>query len=83
MVELSSETSHRAFNDSTDGRAMLYRSEIDNCGPEISPLRHFSAGGRPYRRSAHTHVFVLAKVVPFGEIVANPSDLKHVVELLG
>ena len=25
----------------------------------------------------------LAKVVPFGEIVANPSDLKHVVELLG
>ena len=23
------------------------------------------------------------KVVPFGEIVINPSDLKHVVELLG
>ena len=22
-------------------------------------------------------------MVPFGEIVANPSDLKHVVELLG
>ena len=56
MVELSSETSHRAFNDSTDGRAMLYRSEIDNCGPEISPLRHFSAGGRPYRRGTRTHV---------------------------
>ena len=25
----------------------------------------------------------LVKVVPFGEIVANPSDLKHVVKLLG
>ena len=25
----------------------------------------------------------LAKVVPFDEIVANPSDLKHVVKLLG
>ena len=23
------------------------------------------------------------KLVPFGEIVINPSDLKHVVELLG
>ena len=83
MVELTSETSHGAANGSIDGRPMLYISEIDNHGAEISPLCHFSAGGRPYRRSAHTHVFLPAKVVPFGEIVANPSDLKHVVELLG
>ena len=85
MVELSSETSHRPFNDSTDGRSMLYRSEIDNCGPEISPLRHFSAGGRPYRRGPARCLYPCfsAKSVPFDEIVANPSDLKHVGKLLG
>jgi len=57
MVELSSKTCHSAFYSSIDGHAMLYRSEIDNYGAEISPLCHFSAGGRPYRRSAHTHDF--------------------------
>ena len=30
MVELSSETSHSALTNITDGRAMLYRSEIDS-----------------------------------------------------
>ena len=45
MVESSSETSHSASNDSMYGRAMLYRSEIDDHGAEISPVCHFSAGG--------------------------------------
>ena len=57
MVELSSKTCHMAFDNSIDGHAVLYRSEIDNYGAEISPLCHFSAGGRPYRRGAHIHVF--------------------------
>ena len=43
MVELSSETSHSALINITDGRAMLYISEIDSCAAEISPLCHFSA----------------------------------------
>ena len=49
MVELSSETSHSAFNGTTDGRAVLYRSEIDDDGAEISPLYHFSHIGRSAR----------------------------------
>ena len=43
IVELSSDTSHSASNDSNNGRTMLYRSEIDNHGTDISPLCHFSA----------------------------------------
>ena len=82
MVELSYETSHSASNDSNDGRAMLYRSEIDNHGAEISPLCHFSAAIPPYRRACPYPCF-LVKVVPFDEIFINPSNLKHVVKLLG
>ena len=58
---------------------MLYRSKIDPDGAEISHLYHFQccyATPRSYLRH-------LAKSVPFDEIVANPSDLKHVVELMG
>ena len=82
MVDLTSETSLKASNDSTYGRTMLCRSEIDNHEAEISPLCPLSAGGR-------IHVFwrpypcFLAKVVPFDEIFINPSDLKHVGKLLG
>ena len=35
MVELSCETSHGAFNNTTDGRAMLYISEIDGHGEKL------------------------------------------------
>ena len=35
IVELSSETSHSAFNTTIDGRAMLYRPEIDDDGEEL------------------------------------------------
>ena len=45
VVELSSETSHSAFNSTADGRAMLHRPEIDDDGAEILPLGHFSASG--------------------------------------
>ena len=57
MVELTFETSHSALNDSNNGRTMLYRSEIDNHGAEISPLRHFSADNRRTAERAHIHVF--------------------------
>ena len=52
MVELSSETSHRAFNSTIDGRATLYRPEIDHDGAQISPLGHFSTGGGGVRYRA-------------------------------
>ena len=35
MVELSSETSHGAFNNTADGQAMLYKSEIDGHGEKL------------------------------------------------
>ena len=49
MVELSSETSHSAYNSTIDGRAMLYRTEIDHDGAQISPLGHFSVGASDWR----------------------------------
>ena len=82
MVGVSYETSHCASNGSNDGLEMRYRSEIDNHGAEISPLCHFSAAIPPYRRACPYPCF-LVKVVPFDEIFINPSDLKHVVKLLG
>ena len=57
---------------------MPQRFEIHDHGAEVSPLYHFSAGGR---RGAK--LTIPLEVVPFYENVANPSDLKHVVELLG
>ena len=57
VIELSSETSRGASNDSNSGRTMLYRSKIDNHGAEISPSCHFSAGSRRTAARAHTHVF--------------------------
>ena len=35
MVESSFETSHSAFNSTIDGRAMLYRPQIDDDGEEL------------------------------------------------
>ena len=81
MVELSSETSHSAFNNTATVRPVLERSEIDNDGAEISPLGHFGAGGYPYRRVCQ-YPCPMVKMVPFDKIVANPGDLKHVMELL-
>ena len=82
MVELSSETSHSAFNSTIDGRAMLYGPQIDDDGAEISPFEPFQC-----RMAALTaqcwYPCPQAKSVPFDEIVINPSDLKHVVKLLG
>ena len=81
MIELSSETSRGASNDSNSGRTMLYRPEIDNHGAEISPLCHFSAGSRRTGPRVPKPMFS-------GESGAvrrdrcHPSDLKHVVELL-
>ena len=54
IIELSYETSHSAYNSTIDGRAMLYRTEIDHDGAQISPLGHFSAGWPPSPPSAGT-----------------------------
>ena len=35
MVELSSDTSHSAFNSTINGRTMLSRPEIDDNGEEL------------------------------------------------
>ena len=58
---------------------MPYISKIDHDGAQLSLSYRFSAVGGG-RTDAH---LVRWKVVPFDEIVANPSDLKHVVKLLG
>ena len=78
MVDFGSVKQPTAASSITDGRAMLYRSKIYHDGAEISHLYQFQCCRtyRAYLRSS-------AKSVPFDEIVANPSDLKHVVELLG
>ena len=57
MVELTSETSHSALNDSTDGRAMLYRSQIDGYGAQISYFHHFRLlPGTDRRTRTHAHM---------------------------
>ena len=64
-----------AVNNNDDGRAVLYRSEIDHGIAEISISYHFGAVGQ---RSCHVDLDRW-KVVPRGEIFINPSDPKHVV----
>ena len=43
-VEFGSAKHHTAVNITTDGRALLFRSEIGGGGAGISPRFHFSAG---------------------------------------
>ena len=64
-----------AVNNNDDGRAVLYRSEIDHDIAEISLLYHFGAVGR----GRTVPIWSVGKVVPRGEIFINPSDPKHVV----
>ena len=68
-----------AVNNNDDGRAVLYRSEIDHDIAEISLLYHFGAVGR----GRTVPIWSVGKVVPRDEIFINPSDSKHVMELLG
>ena len=60
---------------------MLHNSQIDHDGAQISHLYRFSALTLvpPH---AHPRPSVTGEMAPFDEIVANPSDLKHVGELL-
>ena len=64
-----------AVNNNDDGRAVLYRSEIDHDIAEISLLYHFGAVGR----GRTVPIWSVGKVVPRDEIFINPSDPKHVV----
>jgi len=56
MVEFGSVTQYTAVNITTDGRAVLFRSEIDDGGAEMSPRCHFSAESCPRRQPACTNV---------------------------
>ena len=67
------------IDDYPDACAVLYRSKIDHDDAEISLLYHFSAVSHGFVRADSDRW----KVVPFGEIFINPSDPKHVMELLG
>ena len=58
---------------------MLYRSKIDHDDAEVSLVYHFSAVCRGHAMRDLDRW----KVVPRGEIFINPSDPKHVMELLG
>ena len=81
-VDFGSIKHHIAVVITTDGRAVLFRSEIDDGGAEISPRCHI----KPYQsclRPPYPCPCSLSKVVLFGEIEVNPSDLKHVTELVG
>ena len=78
-VDLGSVKHHTAAVDYDNGSAVLYRSQIDDVDAEISHYYHLRGGGGGRTHAQNTSW----KVVPFDEIVANPSDPKHVVKLLG
>ena len=78
IVESSSETSHRAFNSSNNGRTVLYRSQIDDLDAEISHYYHLRGGGGGRTHAQNTSW----KVVPFGEISVYRSDPRHVAKLM-
>ena len=81
-VNFGSVKQHTAVNTTTDGCAVLFRSEIGDCGAEIPPRCHIE----PYQcclRPPCPHLCSSVKVVLFGEIEVNPSDVRHVMKLLG
>ena len=74
-IDFGSVKHRTAVNNNDDGRAVLYRSEIDHDIAEISLLYHFGAVGR----GRTVPIWSVGKVVPRDEIFINPSDPKHVV----
>ena len=60
-----------------EGCAVLYRPVIGDGGAEVSDMYHI---GPTYGMAAAViwAIYAWYKVVPFGEIEANPSDPKHV-----
>ena len=66
----------------TDGCAVRFKSEVDDAGAEIAPRCHI----KPYQRCPrplYPYLCSLVEVVLFGEIEVNPSDIKHVMKLVG
>ena len=59
------------------GYTVLYRPVIGDGGAEVSDMYHI---GPTYGMAAAViwAIYAWYKVVPFGEIEANPSDPKHV-----
>ena len=78
MVDFGSIKQFIAVNDNIDGREVPQRSKIEHDGAEVSLFNHFQCWW-PW---SYLPLRSVEKAAPFDEIVANPSDLKHVVELL-
>ena len=62
---------------------MLFRSEIDDAGAEIPPRCHIKPHQCSLPAATVPYPCSLVKVVLFGEIEVNPSDVKHVMKLMG
>ena len=77
MAKLSSEACWSIVSIQPEGRAVLYRPVIGDGGAEVSDMYHI---GPTYGMAAAViwAEYTWYKVVPFGEIEANPSDPKHV-----
>ena len=77
MAELSSEACWSIVIIQPEGCAVLYRPVIGDGGAEVSNMYHI---GPTYTMAAAViwAEYAWYKVVPFGEIEANPSDPKHV-----
>ena len=81
FVESSSVTCYRAVGNSVGGRKVLYRTRIHVDAAQISYKCCF--GGIGHRgKYCYLPVCMLYFLVSWGEIVVNPSDVKHVMELL-
>ena len=77
-VELRSVKHHTAVVDYDKGSVVLYRSQFDDAGAEISHHYYFSDGG-----GGRTHAqYTSWKVVPFDEISVYRSDPRHVTKLM-
>ena len=78
MVDFGSIKQLIAVDDNIDGYEVPQRSKIDYDGTEVTLFNHFQC----WWPRSYLPIKSVEKVVPFDEIVANPSDLKHVAELL-
>ena len=78
VAELSSEASWSIVSMHLGGYAVLYRPGIDGDGAEVPDTCHIGALARHARDCGAGEGHIWCKVVPFGEMEANPSDPKHV-----
>ena len=77
-VDFGSVKQHTAVIENAGGCTVPYRSKLDHDAAQISRLCHFSDGGC----GCTGPVWSVGKVVPFDEIVINPSNPKHTLKPL-